>query len=334
MTDTYHKFLKRLKGMTLSANERLQMRERLAMYADMHPAMAPAASGFSFFAFIGSRRFSTYAMALLLLVVAGSGITLAANASVPGDSLYAVKVDVNEPLMTALASTPKGQATVAAQIATRRVDEAVILANRGALTPERQTYLSTQFDKSAKIATEKADDLAQIDSLSASDVKANFAADLAGEAQALGAVDAKDRDGTGELLSVVVATSQNIADQADGVTIALESTTTEVAEATTTATATASTVRVMGAARLLKAPSTTASTTATTTATTTLKVVVTGRFGRHLRIASTTFNFRLASTTLGGIEVIMPRIDVAIPSLPATPAKPGDDANFEIENGD
>src|SRR5689334_9116525 len=135
MTDPATTFLKRLSGITLSDNERLQMRERLAAYAHLHvPLTVPAETQTGLFAFFASRRFSTYALALLVLVVAGSGVTFAAEGSAPGDALYAIKIDVNEPVMVAFAPTAEGQAKVAANIATRRVDEAVTLASRGTLT--------------------------------------------------------------------------------------------------------------------------------------------------------------------------------------------------------
>src|SRR5437868_1656954 len=82
MTDNATRFLKRLKGISLSANERLQMRERLTMYTDMHPVMRSVAT-VPFFTFIASRRFSTYALALVVVLVATTGVSLGAEASVP-----------------------------------------------------------------------------------------------------------------------------------------------------------------------------------------------------------------------------------------------------------
>lgn len=205
-------FFKHLKGIRLSQNERLQLRERLAAYADMHPALAAGStSRIPLFAFFASRRFSAYAALVMVFVVAGGGVTLAADVSAPGDALYAVKINVNEPLMTALAPTNVGQAKVAARLATRRVDEAVTLASRGRLTAERQAYLSNAFDTRIKIAAKKAETLKSAgDTKGAETVRADLAANLAGEAQALGAVTTKDSAGSSDFLRVIVATSEDI----------------------------------------------------------------------------------------------------------------------------
>jgi hypothetical protein len=295
MTDHTTSFLKRLKGITLSNNERLQMRERVALYADMHALgeETDTATAGSFFALIGSRRFSLYATAFLVVLIAGSGVTLAAEGSVPGDSLYALKIDVNEPVMVALAPTASGQAKVAANIATRRVDEAVTLASRGELTPERQTYLTTQFNARIKVAAKKADELASTgDSSGAETVKANLAANLAGEAQALGAVTTKDSAESSSLLRVVVATSENISSQGDqGAGIAIASD----VEATTTLASGTSTVRTLAR---------------TKTASTTARTLFASRFVKRLQIASSTLENHAA---LSNFLIAQPKTDSALP---------------------
>ncbi len=111
--NNFDTFLKRLKDLRLSANEHLALRERLALYADQHPPL-PAnliPSPFTrLYALFASGRSPVYALALAFLVVVSGGVALAAEGSVPGESLYAIKVHVNEPVMVALAATPRGQA--------------------------------------------------------------------------------------------------------------------------------------------------------------------------------------------------------------------------------
>jgi hypothetical protein len=312
MTDFTTSFLKRLKGITLSNNERLQLRERIAAYADMHPVVdAPARSLFGgFFGFIESRSFSAYATALIAIIVLGGGVTLAADQSVPGDSLYAIKIDVNEPLMTALTPTATGQAKLAANIATRRIDEAVTLASRGTLTPERQAYLTQEFDTSTKVAAVKADALASTgDSKGSDTVKANFAAGLAGEAQALGAVTTKDSSQSADLLRIVVAASEGISAQDGGDTVLATTSTTD--ESTTTASTSAAAAMPARRPSLMSAKMmTAATTTATTSATTTVPAA---RVGKHLRFDISALRQRLASTTLDISALAAPKTDVAIP---------------------
>lgn len=314
MTDPTTSFLKRLSAIALSRNERLAMRERLVAYADLHQAEASASSSPAYgglFGFISSRSFSAYAGALMLFLVMGTGITFAAEGSAPGDSLYAIKINVNEPVMTVLAPTAKGQAKVAATLATRRVDEAVVLASRGTLTAERQTYLAKEFDVRIRIAAKKADDLASTgDAQGAEIVRADLAANLAGEAQALGAVTTSDTSGSGELLRVVVATSESISDVggtaaiASAIALDTDATTTAEEESAPLVANQATGTPTLMAARSAKVASTTMPT----------------RFSKHLRVASTTLRVRFASSTLQSSGLIAPKVDVAIPKvmLPGT----------------
>ena len=220
MTDPTTNFIQRLKSLELTDNSKLAMRERLVSYLDMHPvvmAPSPTTGLSSFFAFASSRRFSLYAASFLVLIIAGGSVTLAAEGSAPGDALYDVKVHVNEPVMTALATGDTGQAQVAAKIATRRANEAVLLATRGTLTEARRADLTMRFTDSIKKAAEKADALAAAGRPDeALTVKENLAANLAGEAQALGAVATGEKDGdkarAEDLLAVVVASSDQITD--------------------------------------------------------------------------------------------------------------------------
>lgn len=299
MTDNHTPhFLKRLKGIALSSNERLMMRERLAAYADMHPTLDATASGTSIFTFFASRRFSLYAGALMAFLVVSSGVTFAAEGSVPGDHLYAIKVNVNEPVMTVFSPTATGQAKVAAEIATRRADEAVVLASRGKLTNEHREYLTKEFETRLKIATRKTDELTQAGkSVEAATVKAMLAANIAGEAQALGAVDDEGNEGQRAFLRVLVAVNEHIEgddiDAATAVTIAVSAQADEDTSATS------------------EEPVTLMAKSANATTSVEAQRPKKTQFIR-LRFASTTLPVRL-NTQLNTGRILVPKTDVAIP---------------------
>ena len=125
MNDPLISFLKPLTALGLSRTKREALRTRLALYADIHPlevTQINSSSPSGIFALIASRHFSVYALSVLVLIGVGATSTLAAEGSVPGETLYALKIHINEPLMTALAPTNVGQARLAARLATRRVD--------------------------------------------------------------------------------------------------------------------------------------------------------------------------------------------------------------------
>jgi hypothetical protein len=310
MTDHTTPFLKRLQGITLSDNERLQMRERLAAYTDMHPMPAPLARAtFGAFSLFTARHLTVVMTALVLIVGAGSGVTLAADQSVPGDALYALKINVNEPLMSALAPTDVGQAKAAATIATRRVDEAVTLASRGDLTPDKQAYLSHAFTSSVERAAKKTDAIASSGNADgANTVKANFAADLANEAQALGAVSTTDTKARSELLRAVVATTESFADTSEGGSAVLaveQAHDTDTGHASATAATFAAPTASVRAAMLMKASATASTTVRTVAAPTTV---------RHLHV--TEMELRTFASSTVRARLFAPKADVAIPAMP------------------
>jgi len=140
---------------------RLSMREREGIRCALEEAMhRPAQAGAhpltrspiriipSPFLFIAPRLMSSLAF-VLILAVAGSGTAYAAEAAVPGDVLYPVKVRVNEPLRAALALSSEAKATWHAEAAERRMKEAEVLAARGTLTTDVKVELEENFDTHA-----------------------------------------------------------------------------------------------------------------------------------------------------------------------------------------
>ena len=87
------------------------------------------------------------AMALLVIALGFGGVVLAAEGSLPSDSLYAVKTKVNEPLRGAFAVSPLAKAQWQQDLAERRVSEAIALSNTMTITPEQQIKLVQDFQK-------------------------------------------------------------------------------------------------------------------------------------------------------------------------------------------
>ena len=207
-------FLKKLESITLSTAKKSRMRENLSAYADMHSLVQTpsTASPYAFlFAFMEAKRFPLYASLMAVLLITGGGMTFAAEQSVPGDTLYALKVHVTEPVLTVLSPSAEGQARISARLATRRADEVVLLATRGQLTKEKEELLDSAFSKEVASAIERSDELEKKgDFEKARSVRADFAVSLAGEAQALGAVSALSQHDKGNFLRKIVATSQSV----------------------------------------------------------------------------------------------------------------------------
>ncbi len=85
-------------------------------------------------------------MAALCIVISG-GVSAIAEGALPGESLYAVKVNVNEKMQSLLAFTDKDKASVEAALAVRRLEEVKVLAQTGGLSPKTEQVVKTRFAK-------------------------------------------------------------------------------------------------------------------------------------------------------------------------------------------
>ena len=91
------------KQIVLSREEKALLRARI--FGEPSPAFVP--SPYVMFSF--SLR-SVVALSLVLVVLVGSGTAVAAQAALPGELLYTVKVNVNERVAGALAVSTEAKA--------------------------------------------------------------------------------------------------------------------------------------------------------------------------------------------------------------------------------
>jgi len=96
-------------------------------------------------------------LALAVTVATGGGAAIAAEQSLPGDVLYTVKLNVNEPVKAALTFDAKARANVEAKRAERRLEEAekISAEARAELEPEVRAEISTNFKRFADQTRER-----------------------------------------------------------------------------------------------------------------------------------------------------------------------------------
>lgn len=163
--------------------------EKSAMRARIFGAPATVtstASPYFFFDF----QFMTRALAAVLAVVlvGGTGVAYAAQGALPGQPLYAVKVDVTEPLQTALAATPAARAAVHVELAQRRVEEAEALSQKGRLDATTTQQLEQNFESHAQSATDLATEVGATDPSAAVEIQAELASSLSVHGALLAAI--------------------------------------------------------------------------------------------------------------------------------------------------
>ncbi len=165
MNNKTRNFIRSLKSIELSKRGHLDMRARLMSYTTLHGVPVQARRtlidfDFSFLSVLTSRPAYALYTFVLFFGSLGTGISFAAEKSLPGEALYGVKVAVAEPLAETLAPSVQVRAHLHAVHAARRVAEATTLASRGELTADKAAQLTTALAKETQSATDDADTLA------------------------------------------------------------------------------------------------------------------------------------------------------------------------------
>lgn len=147
--------LKKLNSLTLTTRERLEIRGDLHVFMHEHPARIPtrrivARELRSFIASLSATRFAGASFAVFALVILGASTSYAAEHSLPGDLLYAVKINIDEPLAGALAVSDSARAAWQVELADRRLAEAEALAAQGKLTPAVSAAAAQQITQTTE----------------------------------------------------------------------------------------------------------------------------------------------------------------------------------------
>jgi hypothetical protein len=150
----FDNFIESMRAVKLSAEEKSNILARtFAVIEDIESASskAPVASPFStapWNIYFVHRKFVPSLVIVAILFVTG-GASLAAEGALPGDSLYSVKVNVNEEVRGFTAVTPESKARVAVEATERRLQEVATLSARGKLTDQTKAIAQQEFNKRA-----------------------------------------------------------------------------------------------------------------------------------------------------------------------------------------
>ncbi len=99
--------------------------------------------------------------AMIILVLTGGSVAVAAQTSLPGDVFYPLKVHLIENVRSVLAITPSAKAAVALQRVQDRLSEAVTLQQDDRLSDRRQQQLSSSLTSSSQQLERATDRLEQ-----------------------------------------------------------------------------------------------------------------------------------------------------------------------------
>jgi len=126
----------------LSSSEKGFHRAKLLEH--MHKTTQPVPSPFSWMTFASVR----YALvALFVVALGGSGVTLASEQSLPGDVLYSVKLKVAEPVRLALMSDRDERVEFEVALAEKRLEEFAVASVRSDVDARTERLIAASFDE-------------------------------------------------------------------------------------------------------------------------------------------------------------------------------------------
>lgn len=154
---TLEKFFKNARALSLTDKERATMRQRVVLHMRRHSARNSIVARLleEIDVLFHQPLKLKYVMPLVLilaLLASGGGVSYAAQNSLPGDVLYPVKVDVNEPIAGVFQFGTQAQAQWNAELAQTRLQEAEQLASQNKLTPQIQTQVATRLQDAVAAA--------------------------------------------------------------------------------------------------------------------------------------------------------------------------------------
>ena len=203
MNEKFHTYLKKSGDeISLSVEQRDRMRRTLHAYMGMKPLRTPASTSVPSFGWFFTMR-PIAAVLVLGLFVSSAGISYAAENALPGDLLYPIKTQVNEPVQGALAISSAAKTAWAMDVAGTRVEEAATLAAEGRLSPVTQQELQINFEQHAQQATVAITEAASSSPEAGSEAAVRFEAQLSEYQAVLGQIaTAKNVDMTSLTSSV------------------------------------------------------------------------------------------------------------------------------------
>lgn len=139
---------------------KLTEREKSLMFSKISAHMTSTSSisnSFSWFVFFNK---TSVAFAAFVFIFSGAAVVAASEVSLPGDLLYPIKVNVKEPIISALSLGPSAKIRAEAHKASERLKEAEELSETGRLNADTRKEIEDRFEKHV----EKMDSFVESDS--------------------------------------------------------------------------------------------------------------------------------------------------------------------------
>jgi hypothetical protein len=154
---------------------------------------------------LGSQTFLTHPIyaACVLVLCFGVGTSYAAQSALPGQTLYAIKTRVNEPLQGILAMTPTQKAQWNAELTNRRLEEAEELAATDHLTPVATADIETGLETAIQNFDSNIALISRSDNVQAATRQSDLEASLNAHETVLATLSTSQKKDTSNITSLV-----------------------------------------------------------------------------------------------------------------------------------
>jgi len=144
-----------IRSIKMLDEEKTQILERVLSSKSSKPIESPYQK-YSFVSFFRYRSSLYYLATFYLVVLLGGGAVFAAERSLPGGTFYSLKVGVVEPLGSTFIFSPVGKIKYAGSLATKRMREAEVLADRGLLDQSKEDKINDLLVTHKEVVNEAA----------------------------------------------------------------------------------------------------------------------------------------------------------------------------------
>lgn len=142
-----------LRSQSLSIHEKNTMRQAISLSiqkSERGGVAKPEQNILHSFVFLFRRTFAVSALSLALVISGGLGVVRAAEGALPGQSLYPVKINVNESVIGTFKRSDAARAEWERERAGRRIAEAETLAEAGKLGDKEKNEIEQHLSENRK----------------------------------------------------------------------------------------------------------------------------------------------------------------------------------------
>ena len=189
------------------------IRSAIVRHMIMNPVNA-AVPAYSFWRSVSDMVFKKlapiYAAAAIVVLLSGA-VSFAAEGTLPGDMLYPVKVNVNESVRAALTFSPEAETAWEIERAERRLEETVVLSERGPVDADVEAKLEDRFNKHAERVREQIKDMETSGKVgTAANLASRFEISLKEHDAVFEKMAAKEADGKNDAVSMVLLQATSV----------------------------------------------------------------------------------------------------------------------------